>query len=62
MALSCPALINEEDTRPMTSWNTAKKTAATKIHKPFSLYRRAAITAITRTAAWMASLNPAGTR
>ena len=62
IVLSCPALINEEHTRPMTSCKTAKKAATTKIHKPFSLYRRAAITANTKTAAWMANLNPTGTR
>lgn len=62
MVLSCPALISEEDTRPMASWKTAKKIAATKIHKPISLHRRAAITAITKTAASMASRSPTGTR
>ncbi len=46
----------------MTSCKTAKKIAATKIHKPFSLYRRAAITATTKTAAWMTRLNPTGAK
>ena len=62
MALSCPALIDEEDIRPITSCKTAKKAAATKIHKPFSLYRRAAITATTRMAASMSNLNSTGMR
>ena len=62
MAFSFPPRDNEENTRSKTSRKTVKNTAATKIHKPFSSYRRAAITATTKTAAWITSLNPAGTK